>query len=283
MDRFRQPEYTGENRCTPCTVVNTVIAVVVSAAVAVVALWADLGTAVAGGVAVVLFALSLASIYLRGYLVPYTPTLTKRYFPDRVLRWFEHEPPGHRSDAALLDDAEEAPVAGDESELDPEPVLLEAGAIEFCKGGEDLCPTEEFTAAWREEIERLRDGGDVEARARAVVDPEPDVEVAVEEHEDYSLVRAGNHAVARWESYPALLADLAAYPVLAERVEGWDDLDRRAQGSLLNGARVFLEECPRCDGELAFSEDTVESCCRSLDVVALVCQDCDARLIEVET
>ena len=25
-DRLRQPEYTGENRCTPCTVVNVVIA-----------------------------------------------------------------------------------------------------------------------------------------------------------------------------------------------------------------------------------------------------------------
>jgi hypothetical protein len=40
-----------------------------------------------------IFGFFLAVIALRGYLVPYTPTLTKRYLPDSVLRRFEKHPP----------------------------------------------------------------------------------------------------------------------------------------------------------------------------------------------
>ena len=78
----RQPEYTGENRCLPCTVVNVLIAAVVGVAVSKRSKPAGAGT-VAG---------SLALIYLRGYLVPGTPALTKRYLPPTALRWFGKEP-----------------------------------------------------------------------------------------------------------------------------------------------------------------------------------------------
>ena len=43
VDRFQQLEYTGENRCTPCTAVNLVIAVVVSALATVVSTVGGLG------------------------------------------------------------------------------------------------------------------------------------------------------------------------------------------------------------------------------------------------
>ncbi|TKX73588.1 hypothetical protein EXE46_13545 [Halorubrum sp. GN11_10-6_MGM] len=85
-DRIREPEYTGENRCVPCTVLNGVLAVALTAAAAV------FGPVAA---AVVLTA-SLGSIYYRGYLVPGTPELTKRYLPDRVLRVFGKAPEGPR-------------------------------------------------------------------------------------------------------------------------------------------------------------------------------------------
>jgi hypothetical protein len=71
LDALRQPEHTGEYRCTPCTVVNSVIAVVLAAALAV--LWLPAG--------VLALAVSLAANHLRGYLVPGTPELTRRYFP----------------------------------------------------------------------------------------------------------------------------------------------------------------------------------------------------------
>ncbi|GAB3032824.1 hypothetical protein GCM10025298_22210 [Natronobiforma cellulositropha] len=81
-ERVHQPEYTGENRCIPCTSVNVVIALVVAGGIA---LWNR-------PIALVAFVLSLAAIYVRGYLVPGTPTLTKRYFPDWLLAKFDKEP-----------------------------------------------------------------------------------------------------------------------------------------------------------------------------------------------
>jgi len=85
-DRIREPEYTGENRCVPCTVLNVVLAAALTAASAA------FGPVVAAAVLVA----SLGSIYYRGYLVPGTPELTKRYLPDRVLRLFGKAPEGPR-------------------------------------------------------------------------------------------------------------------------------------------------------------------------------------------
>ncbi|WP_436346264.1 hypothetical protein [Natronorubrum sp. FCH18a] len=79
---LKQPEYTGENRCEPCTILNLAIAAVVGS---LVARKTKLGGLAAVGV-------SIGLIYLRGYLVPGTPTLTKRYLPPEVLRWFGKDP-----------------------------------------------------------------------------------------------------------------------------------------------------------------------------------------------
>lgn len=86
LDAFREPEYTGENRCVPCTAIN------VALAVALTAVSAALGPIVALAV----FVGSMASIYFRGYLVPGTPELTKRYLPDQVLALFGKAPDGPR-------------------------------------------------------------------------------------------------------------------------------------------------------------------------------------------
>jgi len=85
-DRVHKPEYTGENRCIPCTVLNVILAAALTAASAA------FGPVVAAAV----FVASLGSIYYRGYLVPGTPKLTKRYLPDRVLRLFGKAPEGPR-------------------------------------------------------------------------------------------------------------------------------------------------------------------------------------------
>lgn len=69
-DRFRRTEYTGENRCLPCTVLNGCLALVLSGCVVVVsqAVVADWVAAFCGA-----FVLSgsAAAIYFRGYLVSY--------------------------------------------------------------------------------------------------------------------------------------------------------------------------------------------------------------------
>lgn len=70
LNRYKQPEYIGENRCPPCTFVNIVLTSLLAGAVGLVFLPA----------AVPVVAVALLTIYLRGYLVPKTPELTKQYF-----------------------------------------------------------------------------------------------------------------------------------------------------------------------------------------------------------
>lgn len=269
FDRLRQDEYTGENRCIPCTITNLAIAVVVGAGLGF--LWIPAGVGFLG--------LAVAAIYFRGYLVPGTPALTKRYFPDRVLRWFDKEP-----------EAVDAPLAGSEADIDPEPVLLELGVIEFCQGGQDLCPTDTFTSEWRSEVEAIRGNGDVgdgpataevKARLAELFDASPS-EVDLVERDQFTLVTVDGIQMARWESRAALLGDLATLPILRRRHGNWDDLDVTTKGRLLNGTRVFLERCPECDADVSFSTNTVESCCRSMDVVTLECSECESVLLEVE-
>jgi len=260
INRLSQPEYTGENRCMPCTLVNVAITLTITAALMFV--WPPL--------AVGLLVVGIATIYLRGYLVPKTPALTRRFFPNRVLRWFDKAP------------NEEAPIVGAVAELDPEPVLLDAGVVDICMGGEDLCATDAFIDAWREEIRRLRSGGDqaLSARLADLLDT-PTNTVRIEDNYDGILVRGPNRAFARWESRPALLADAAAVPELRRRIDSWDELDFYQIGRLLNGVRVFLEQCPSCEANLTFSEETQVSCCRPTEVIALECPACESVLLEV--
>lgn len=248
LARFRQPEYTGENRCTPCTVVNVVIAAVLSAVVGVVFLPAGVVVAVT----------SVTAIYYRGYLVPGTPTLTKRYFPDRVLRWFD------KSATATVD-----------TDLDVESQLLELGAIE--PTGDDLGLTDAFRQDWLGAIDSVR--GDSARHVGTLLDLD---DPSVEGREIACVVFDGEVEVARWPSEPALIADLAAIPALRSRADNWETLSRVEQGQLLSGLRIFLETCPSCRGPLSFNEAEVESCCRTVDVVTYDCDDCGARIFEVE-
>jgi hypothetical protein len=93
---LKNPEYTGENRCVPCTVVNALIAVAVSGLVA-------LAVPLLG---LVVLAASALLIYFRGYLVPGTPELTKRYLPARVLTAFGKNPVAERRATEFVDGEE---------------------------------------------------------------------------------------------------------------------------------------------------------------------------------
>ena len=93
---------------------------------------------------------------------------------------------------------------------------------------------------------------------------------------------SGRRRVGQWESPGAFIADMAGARVLADRVPGWEGLDAAARGRVLNGLRVFLDACPSCGGDVTFGEETVRSCCRSKQVVAVTCTDCGDRLFEAE-
>lgn len=264
LERFKQPEYTGANRCIPCTVVNALIAGLWSGLVG-----AGLGWLVAPSVGVgagaVLCGLCLLTIYLRGYLVPGTPSLTKRYLPVWVLDLFGKAP-----------GSPEEPESG----IDPEQELLDAGAVEPCEEHDDLCLTAEFRESWYEEIETVKTGSDASRERLLALLGLTDAEVSFTEHGTAFQALADGTVVGRWESEAAFLADLGAARALDRQYERWSVLSVEARGQLLNGLRLFIDRCPSCGGTPTFSTSTVESCCTTQEVAAVACEDCDARMFE---
>jgi len=267
LARFKNPEYTGENRCLPCTVVNTLIAAVLAvAAGAAVRVVAGAAIGVVAGLAV--FGVSAASIYFRGYLVPGTPTLTKRYFPPWLLALFGKGPTETRDPH--------------ESDVDPETVLRRVGALELCRGGDDLCLVDDFRAAWYERIEDAdRSGAGREVLLEVLDLEEGDVEYR--EFGDAFQALVDGDVVGKWESEAAFLADVGAARELAGRDDDWDRYTIVERSQLLNGLRLFIDTCPSCGGEPDFGTETVESCCSTHEVAAVACNECGVRLFESAT
>jgi len=262
LERLRQPEYTGENRCLPCTAVNVVIAAVLSVGVGVaVALTVSASAGVAAGLLSLGSALCL--IYLRGYLVPKTPELTKRCFPPWLLSAF----------------GKDAPAAAAVTEIDPERELIEAGALEACAERDDLCLTEPFRARWEEELARIREEDSGRERLLELLDVDRKT-VEFKEHGRAFRAYVDGRRVGTWESEAAYLADLAAANALSVSHPRWDDLALVAKSQLLSGLRLFVENCPSCGGQPTFDTDTVESCCSCHEVAAVSCTECGARLFE---
>ena len=268
ISRFKRPEYTGENRCLPCTVVNAVIAALVGLIVAAAGAVA-VSPAVGVGVGVATVGAGLAVIYLRGYLVPGTPSLTRRYFPAWLLALFGKEPVLERHQ----------PI-GDAGEIDPESALLRIGALEECQDGEELCLTEPFREAWRAELEAL-DPESGRDRLLWLLDVDVDEsDVSYKEFGSAFRARVDGTPVGKWESEAAFLSDLGAAKVFAEHHPDWHELPVESRGQLLNAVRLFADTCPSCGGEPSFGAETVRSCCSSYEVAVVTCDDCEARLFE---
>lgn len=281
VDGIRRPEHTGADRCTPCTVVNVLIAALLSVAIALVA--RPLGSVPALLLAGAVLLVSVAAIYLRGYLVPGTPWITETYFPDWLLRLFEDDPTVRPGSMVELGDVEAS--------------LERAGVVTDCDG--EVCLTDEFRAEWRDRIADLREGDTARAAFMtlfgdriAVLHAEGTVQEPVEvEPERLSFETFGDAYVAlidhvevdQWESRAAFIAEVAGADLLRDRYEGWMDLEVRTRNDVLRDLRAFLRRCPSCDGPVAAGDDPVESCCRSVEAVAaMTCQECGARVFETE-
>jgi hypothetical protein len=265
LARVRQPEYTGPNRCLPCTAVNTVIAFGL-AAVTAAAGTIVVTPLVGAGAGIGVFALSGVAIYLRGYLVPGTPELTKQYFPPWLLAWFGKSP------------TEEYDPVQTEQGIDPEATLVAAGALAECEEGTDLCLTDDFRRAWRAELDALETGANRDRLLELLAVDTGDVE-----YEDFGgafRAQVDGQIVGTWESEAAFLADLAAARIFDRRDPNWSDYSVAVRGQLLNGLRLFVDTCPSCGGEPTFGAETVQSCCSSFEVAAVTCPDCEARLFE---
>ncbi|SFB75300.1 hypothetical protein SAMN05444422_101738 [Halobiforma haloterrestris] len=303
LERFRNPEYTGDNRCLPCTAVNIVIAAVASALLAV----------VSAGVGAVAFVASLLAIYLRGYLVPGTPTLTKRYFPDRVLALFDKGPhPVEETRAANASTASGgtesgngSPVenaaaesdAGDpddeewetleelerhrEEAVDPETFLLEVDVVEPCEDADDLCLTDGFADRLEGAIDRHADHvGDPDPAAVADLFGAESAAVEVKDRE-YPAIEVGRR-IHKWPGDAALIADLATHEALDAWTDRWETVPRGQRVELLEALRSFHDACPQCGGAIELNDETVESCCRAYEVLALGCRDCGEPLLEFD-
>jgi hypothetical protein len=256
LDRLREPAYTGENRCIPCTLANTAIAAAIAGV-----LW----VAWRPSVAAVAFVVFLLAIYLRGYLVPGTPTLTKRYFPDAVLALFDPpQGPG----------VEDPPA-------DLETILHDAGILEPCPDREDLCLSEDFKWEWHEEIDHVR-SRDLSRDILADLLGVESTAIHFQRHGEAYVLFVENQRVGTWESEAAFYADVAGATIIPEWTANWGALAPETRSSLLAGLRLFLENCPACGGVVELGEDTVESCCRTIEVFAVTCTDCGSRLLEVE-
>jgi hypothetical protein len=278
LARLRRPEYTGENRCVPCTLANTAIALVLAAVVGYGWLALVGGLAVAGSLGVAVLLVSALAIWLRGYLVPGTPELTKRYFPDWLLARFD-KAPEPASGLAGADGAEaDSPYDGP---VDPETLLLDGGVVEPCADVDDLCLADGFREAWRDRMSALREGEAEREELAGQLDVDPE-SVTFEEHAEgaFTAFVDGAH-VGQWESRAALLADLAAGRELPAWLPEWERLPTQVRSQLLGGLRIFLDTCPDCGGPVVAGQETVESCCRSYEVVAASCEACDSRLLEV--
>jgi hypothetical protein len=260
LDRFKQPQYIGENRCFPCTVVNGIFAIMLSIGVSIgtIAVATPLIGVASGVTTLILCALS---IYFRGYLIPGTPQLTKRYFPVWLLTLFKKNP----STEARKDD------------FNPETELASLGAIKQCPESDDLCLTDWFRSAWHVELERLNQPN------RKQLLELLDVEEGGVEYEEYDgAFQAhlnGNH-IGTWESKAAFLADFGAAKVMQKHYSDWTMLTAPQRSQLLQGLRVFIDTCPMCGGKTQLRPDTVESCCKSHEVACVSCTDCGARLFE---
>ena len=253
IDALREPGYTGDRRCWPCTILNAVVVGV--AALLVGRRWRRLAGVMILGVGGLLIA-------LRGYVVPYTP----RFAPviaDRlpVDLGFGHEPPEPSDSLAEAEDPEA--LVGS---------LIAAGVL---VGAETLYLDDEFAAAWEREMVALRSRSDSEVAAAAAAAVPFDAESAVSG--DRLLVAGQRDA---WLSRPVAIAETAGIETLVSA--GFDrETAARAAGPLC----MFLPVCPDCGGSVA--ESTVSNCCGGTkgvydrpdrDVIA--CVDCESVLYE---
>ncbi|WP_117595215.1 hypothetical protein [Haloprofundus halophilus] len=270
LERVRNPEYVGENRCLPCTAVNLAIAGAVTLPVVV----------LSPPVGVAAFAASLALIYLRGYLVPGTPSLTKRYFPDWLLRRFDKaERTGSVRHVLEPSDRESGEL--DAAAFDTETFLVEVGALRADDAGADVVLDASFERAWFHRIDAVRGGdGGVGQLARTVgVDAE---RVSLSDHGSAVAAWLDDDWLGQWESREAFAADMAASAELDDRTDVWSRLPVDVRGQVLGGLRACMAHCPACGGTVDLGTHAVESCCRSYDVIAASCGHCEVRYFEAE-
>ncbi|WP_424000208.1 hypothetical protein ACOZ4I_13030 [Haloarcula salina] len=251
-----RPEYTGENRCWPCTVLNLAIVAVVVAGVGWLSPPAGAALALVG----------VALIASRGYVVPFTPRIGPALvarLPIDAGKAGSETPPAEASGdvGAVAADVDGEAVLG---------ALIDAGIVH---GEADIQLDDDFRAAWRERMTELRDT-DLEAALEAAI---PNVTAERYTWRDdpwYSLDRPDLDRPSSTLSRPVALADVAAVETLTDR-----GLSRAVACQAARPLRQFLTACPACDAALTIGDD---SCCGGFGpdgpTEVLACPSCDTHV-----
>ncbi|AUV82275.1 hypothetical protein C2R22_12000 [Salinigranum rubrum] len=272
---IRRPEYTGKNRCWPCTALNVALVFVGSVLVGLLSPFLGVLGLLSG----------LALVVLRGYVVPYTPEFAPRLVAALPvdLRFETHRTDGGRASESLTGD----------DEADGETLirrLADAGVIAADESG-DLFLAGETRRTWEAGMRRLRDASDEElGAATASAAPFP-AEGSVEgdwvvvtrtaDADEAGVGEAGSDGEGDevWLSRAHAIADTAAVAAMSDAV------DARTAAQAAMPFRLFLETCPLCGGDT--EETVVRECCGGTQGVydnpetpVLACSECEELLYE---
>jgi len=273
LETLSDESYTGENRCWPCTVLNLGL-------VGLLVLF--LRARRRSLASLLVAAVGVAVIYLRGYLVPYTPAFAPRLVaaspvPDE---WF-HEESSHGVSSRGDAPREESESLADDVGMDGETVLRElsaAGVLEV--EGERLFLADAVDSAWHDRMDELA-GHSLETLSATLQESLERVDNAEPYAEDDAewVVLGADHK--QLLPRPVVVAELAAHQVLSESI---DDEVLRVAGA--EAFRMFLDSCPVCGSDLV--ESSSVSCCgghlgpRQDPDETLVCPTCEQRLYTFE-
>lgn len=251
--RFRDPRYTGANRCWPCTLVNAVIVVAVVAVVAF-----TFGETTAGAVGF----LGVALIVARGYVVPGTPRLAAA-LPDSVLAYFDKGGTGASSNERI----EDVSLSDVLIEAEDGPLLKDPSRSEY----------ESRAAALTEDAEELED----EIRGTFPSVESVSVSRSLGGGENWFGHDEAQNVVVQWGARPIAAMDVAGVELIESQLgtptgRGRDDRDG-VLALLRRGART----CPACGGELSVPDGPTVTCCGGRSLVgSLRCEECGYAVVD---
>lgn len=248
LQAIHQPEYTGENRCYPCTLLNVLIA-------SGLGIGAGLLSPITG---LVFTTTSIILIYYRGYLIPGTPYITKAYFPESLLELFGKS---NYPEELNLD-------------FDAEALLFELGVI--TQQGDELALSGDFVQHW---TQKAQNSNKVD-KETVIRELGFDEETTLTEVNDRTIVHNEGVSVLRWDSDLSVQSDHITLGTLSN-YDHWNKLSPEQRAQVVYSLRIFLEQCAECGGQIRPTQREIGSCCHSREELAYVCNGCDQILIGI--
>lgn len=93
------------------------------------------------------------------------------------------------------------------------------------------------------------------------------------------FITNGESLVAHWHSEAALFADVAAEPILQNKLDEWPEWHLRQRAHALELVRIGLSKCPNCRGEIDIASEQAEKSCASKTIQSVICTGCKSPLV----